>query len=166
MSMMDSHVETVEELLRGIEGEHKEDKTRVENDLSEVDESISQMKIEIHSVAGKAAKDGYNAKIKEFQTRVATAKKGLLFSGAASASAGSLAARQQTNEQKENQNLEILKKARQQLAETEEVGVATVTTLHDQTNQMKKIKGNTTEVVDSLNHSNKLLNKMSQWWRG
>jgi len=137
--MMDSHVETVEELLRGIEGEHKEDKTRVENDLSEVDESISQMKMEIHSVAGKAAKDGYNAKIKEFQTRVATAKKGLLFSGAASASAGSLAARQQTNEQKENQNLEILKKkARQQLAETEEVGVATVTTLHDQTNQMKK----------------------------
>jgi hypothetical protein len=34
-------VETVEELLRGVEGEHKANKARVESDLAEIDETVS-----------------------------------------------------------------------------------------------------------------------------
>lgn len=171
MSAMDNRVETVEDLLKGIEGEHKSNKARVESDLAEVEETLNQMKMEIHSVAGKPAKDAYNAKITTFKTRVAAAKKSLLFSGSSSAAAASsgsssLAARQQSQEEKQAASLEVLKKSRQQLAETEATGVSTVNELDKQNNQIKKSRENMDEVKSNLNHSNKLLNKMSQWFRG
>jgi methylthioribose-1-phosphate isomerase len=129
------------------------------------------MKMEIHSVSGKAAKDSYNAKMTSFNTRVAAAKKALLFSGSASAASASgvgnsAQARQQTQEEKQAASLEVLKKARQQLAETEAVGVNTVNELAKQQDQIKKSRDNMEEVNSNLHHSNKLLNKMSQWWRG
>jgi len=134
---------------------------------------LDQMKLEIHSVAGKAQKDAYNQKIASFRTRVAAAKKALLFSGSAAAAAaaggapaGSLAARQQTQEERQAAQLETLRKARAQLAETEAVGVNTVQELAKQGEQIKKTRDNMDEVNQNLNHSNKLLNKMSQWWRG
>lgn len=128
------------------------------------------MKMEIHSVSGKAAKDAYNAKMTSFNTRVAAAKKALLFSGSASAASSGVGngavARQQTQEEKQAASLEVLKKARQQLAETEAVGVNTVNELAKQQDQIKKSRENMEEVNSGLHHSNKLLNKMSQWWRG
>jgi len=168
MSMMDSHVETLDELLRGIEGPHKDDKARVEADLEEADETLSQMKMEIHSCGTKAEKDKYNAKIKEFQGRIAAARKGLLFSGSSGSSSSSSAAsaRIQSTEEKQAASLEVLKKARQQLAETEAIGTSTVENLAKQNEQIKKSKENVREINSNLSHSNKLLNKMSQWWRG
>jgi chromosome segregation ATPase len=133
---------------------------------------LDQMKLEIHSVSAKAQKDAYNAKIASFRTRVAAAKKALLFSGSAAAAAGgsanmgSLAQRQQTQEDRRAAQLETLKKANAQLAETEAVGINTVNELAKQGEQIKKTRDNVDEVNQNLNHSNKLLNKMSQWWRG
>ena len=130
------------------------------------------MKMEIHSVGGKAAKDAYNAKIRSFQTRVAAAKKAVLFSGSASAAAAGggpnadIRARQQTAEEKQAASLEVLKKARAQLAETEQVGVSTVEALSSQEEQIKKSRQNMEEVNSNLHHSNGQLNKMSQWCRG
>jgi len=172
--MMDSHIETVEELLRGIEGPHKGDKAKVEEDLEAVEAIFRDMKMEIHSGPTKAAKDGYNAKINAFKTRVATAKKALLFSGSSSAAAAAAGngpnagayARQQSAEEKQAETLAILQAARRQLAETEDVGVSTVNELQKQQEQIQKSRQNMEEVNSGLNHSNKLLNKMSQWWRG
>jgi chromosome segregation ATPase len=132
---------------------------------------LNQMKMEIHSVSSKAKKDEYNAKIKTYNTRVAAAKKALLFSGSSGAAAAGgpnadVRARQQTAEEKQAASLEVLKKARAQLAETEQVGVSTVEALSSQEEQIRKSRQNMEEVNSNLNHSNKLLNKMSQWWRG
>jgi len=172
MSMMDSHVETVDDLLKGIEGEFKGDRARCESDLAEVDETLKQMGMEIHSVAQKAKKDEYQAKIKQFQARAAAGRKALLFQGASGSAAGAggagaqIAAKQASAEEKQQASLAVLQRARQQLAETEAIGVETVQHLDAQNKQLASQKEKMVEINSNLNHSNKLLNKMSQWWRG
>jgi hypothetical protein len=127
------------------------------------------MKMAIHSVSSKVAKDAYLAQIKSFTARAAVAKKSLLFSGSSSSTPGpssSAQARQQTQEAKAQASLAMLKQTRQQLHETEAVGIDTVNHLAAQSDQIKKTKGNVEEVNANLSHSNKLLNKMNQWFRG
>ena len=132
---------------------------------------LKQMNMEIHTVPS-ASKTKYKEKIASFKLRVDAAKKTLLFSGSASAAAaagganGGMYAKQQSMEEKQAASLEVLKKSRQQLAETEATGINTVNELEKQNNQIKKTRVNTQEINADLSHSNKLLNKMSQWWRG
>jgi len=153
--------------------EHKGNKARIEADLAEVKETLGQMKMEIHSVSGKAAKDAYNEKIAKFKTRVAAAEKSLLFSGSAGAAAasggavpGSLAARAQTQEEKHAASMKLLKQSAAQLHETEIVGQNTVENLAKQGEQIRNTQDKTNEINSNLSRSNQLLNKMSQWWRG
>lgn len=151
--------------------EFKDDKVKKQELIDEAEDTLKQMKMEVHGVGNKQQKDAYNAKIANFNTRIAAAKKSLLFSGSSSAAAASsgastIAAHQQSQAERSQQSLEVLKKARQQLAETEQIGTETVTNLAKQTEQIKGMAEKTRDVNSGLSHSNKLLNKMSQWWRG
>lgn len=124
------------------------------------------MKMEIHSVGSKSAKDAYNAKITEFKNRVAAARKAQLMGSASSGPSSSMHAKQQSQEERQAASLAMLKKSQQQLHETEVIGAETAATLASQTEQIKKQRETMTEVNADLSHSNKLLNKMQKWWRG
>jgi len=71
-----------------------------------------------------------------------------------------------SKEDKSSESLDILEKSRQTLHETEEVGRSTSSELAKQTETMQNTKKNIKEVNEHLNTSNKLLTRMSRWWRG
>jgi hypothetical protein len=68
--------------------------------------------------------------------------------------------------QRAEEGRDILRQARQQLADTEETAVDTMEHLTRQREQIAKATENTKKVNNDLGYSNKLLGKMSQWWRG
>jgi FtsZ-binding cell division protein ZapB len=68
--------------------------------------------------------------------------------------------------QTEKTSLDRLLAAKQQLIETEEVAVMTLTDLKKQGEQLKKTKDNLQTVDEELSVSQKILRNMSRWWRG
>jgi len=101
--------------------------------------------------------------MKTYQTRISSLEKELL-----TTSSSSLAGNRDpiSATEKNQQSLEILKKAHAQLAETEEVGVNVLSNLAEQKDTIKHTQGNLRQVNNDLSHSNKLLNRMGKWWRG
>jgi len=69
------------------------------------------------------------------------------------------------NERKES-SLDLLRKANQQLKETEEIGRDTLYKLEEQKSQIKEMKKSLCDTNENLSYSNKLLNKLKKWWRG
>jgi len=59
-----------------------------------------------------------------------------------------------------------LEQSRSQLAETEGVGTDIMKELHKQKHTIKRATDNMRETNSDLKKSDKLLNKMSKWWRG
>jgi hypothetical protein len=68
--------------------------------------------------------------------------------------------------EKEKRSLEILRQSLRQLQEMEEIGNDTHQKLKDQTKQIQDATDKTGKIKDDLSYSNKLLNRMSKWWRG
>eukprot|EP00808_Paulinella_micropora_P017355 g48140.t1 len=64
------------------------------------------------------------------------------------------------------ESLEVLKKARQQLHETEQVGLETLEHLGKQREVILNATQNAKEVNSNLATSNRLLTRMGKWWRG
>ena len=121
------------------------------------------MKIELHSVSNKAKKDDYILKMQSYQKLIAKHKKTLLTTSTASLNGSRVAL---TATEKNQEGLEVLKKAHAQLAETEEVGIGVLSNLAKQKETIKNTQGNLREVNSQLGYSNKLLNRMGKWWRG
>jgi phage terminase Nu1 subunit (DNA packaging protein) len=65
---------------------------------------------------------------------------------------------------RQDQALQTLMRARQQLAEIETVGVETVAELQRQKKVVIDVRGGVAEIQSELDHSNKLLNKMRNAW--
>lgn len=61
--------------------------------------------------------------------------------------------------------LDLLVESRQQLAESEQVAIDTVTNLHEQREKLEKVRANLKEANDDLTRSNTVLNRMSSFWR-
>ena len=61
--------------------------------------------------------------------------------------------------------LDLLVEARQKLAESEEVCTETLRELQEQRHKLERVKSNLKETGDDLNNSNKVLNRMSSFWR-
>jgi len=162
MSVMDSHVETLDDLFRNIE-DGKTEPDKVEEELKEAEELLAEMKIELHAVANKAKKDDYILKMQTYQKLIAKHKKTLLTTSTSSLN-GSRAPVSAT--QKNQDSLDTLKRAHAQLAETEEVGVGVLSNLAKQKETIKNTQDNLRDVNGNLTYSNKLLNRMGKWWRG
>jgi len=159
MSVMDTHVETLDELFRQL-SEVKEDPAKIEEDLKEAQEILDEMKIEIVTVSNKTEKDAYLKKMEGYKTDIAKYRKSLL-TGGGSASKSNLSSQARAED-----SLEVLRKANAQLAETESVGINTLENLNKQKETIAHTQKNLQEVNGQLGYSNKLLNRMGKWWRG
>jgi len=162
MSVMDSHVETLDELFRNIEDGKTAPET-VEEELKEAEDLLQEMKIELHSVSNNAKKDDYILKMQSYQKLIAKHKKTILTTSTSSLN-GTRPAISAT--EKNQEGLEVLKKAHAQLAETEEVGVGVLSNLAKQKETIKHTQANLRETNSQLTYSNKLVNRMGKWWRG
>ena len=161
MSMMDQHVESLDELLATVEdGKSPEE---IEKQIADAEEVLQEMKIELHSVTNKQKKDDYIIKMQSYQRLIAKHKKTILTTSTSSMN-GTRAPLSAT--QKNQESLEVLKKAHAQLAETEEVGIGVLGNLAQQKDTIKKIKVNLDDTNQQLTYSNKLVNRMGKWWRG
>jgi DNA repair ATPase RecN len=69
-----------------------------------------------------------------------------------------------TSTSKELQTLDILKSARQTIAETEIIAQDTLETLAKQGDQIKNNRDKVQNINNNLNYSNKMINKMSSTW--
>ncbi len=163
-SFAKTQIETIEEALQDI----LTDPTQKSTEFDNVKEEISTLKLGVHSIQDRTEKEEIQRRLKVCETQVASINKTLLMNTRTSQLSSNQHAfytRLETPEEKQAASLNILKKARQQLAETELVGVSTVTALAEQHSQIKKIKANTEEINDDLKHSNSLLNRMMRCWR-
>lgn len=125
------------------------------------------MKIEIHSVGDKKKKEEYIAKINQFNSTIAKHKKALLTGKSNSANNGGTVQQAGAEALQRQQNsLDVLRKANQQLADTEQVGVDTLQNLEKQRETIARARENLKQTSDNLGYSNKMLNRMSKWWRG
>jgi uncharacterized coiled-coil DUF342 family protein len=160
MSVIDTHVETLDELFRQI-SDIKDDNSKLEADLAEAESEIKEMKLQLVTVPNKQKKDEYLEKINGYQKLVNKYRKSLLTGGSSNNPRSKL-----TPDARGEDSLQTLKKAQAQLAETEGVGVNTLENLQKQKEVIKKVNNNTKEINDELSLSNKLLNRMGKWWRG
>ena len=149
MSVIDTHIETLNELFQKIEDNH------LQSDLEEAEQTLKEMKIEIITIVNKAKRDDYLEKINNYQKLISKYRK------------QSLIGNKTTSRQSSGQeSFEILKKSNAQLAETEAVGIDILVNLNGQKEKIAKIKKNTVEISQELSYSNKLMNRMLKWWRG
>lgn len=159
MSLMESHVETLDEIFRGMDdGSTQPD--AIDDDLKEAEDTLAQMKIELHTVSNKQKKDDYIIKMQNYNKLIAKYRKQSLTTSTASIN-GNRAPLSAT--EKNAQSLEVLKKAHAQLAETEEVGVGVLSNLAKQKETIRKVQGNLNTTNEQLGYSNKLLNRMGKW---
>jgi len=156
---MESHVETLDEIFRGMDdGSTQPD--AIDDDLKEAEDTLAQMKIELHTVSNKQKKDDYIIKMQNYNKLIAKYRKQSLTTSTASIN-GNRAPLSAT--EKNAQSLEVLKKAHAQLAETEEVGVGVLSNLAKQKETIRKVQGNLNTTNEQLGYSNKLLNRMGKW---
>jgi len=161
MSVMDSHVETMDDFLQGLEdGKSPEE---LESALEEAEQLLAQMKLDLHSVTNKTKKDDYIIKMQSYQRLIAKHRKTVLTTSSSSMN-GTRAPISAT--EKNQQSLEVLQKARAQLAETEETGINVLSNLAKQKETIQRTRGNLDTTNSQLSYSNKLVTKMGKWWRG
>jgi chromosome segregation ATPase len=155
--MIDGYFEELEEILAAIASGSGD----IEEQVDDAEEVIKQIKIEMHSIPG-ARKQEVLAKVKGYETKLSGSKKKALFAGHSNS--------EQTKKidagDQAQQSLEILHKARAQLAETEDQGAKILVNLDQQKETIQHARGNLKTTNQSLSYSKKLLTGMSKWWRG
>lgn len=122
------------------------------------------MKIEIHSISNAQQKAGVQAQMIHYKSIIDKLQKQLLTDGRSERAAGTPAVN--TAAARNAESLDILKQARQQLAETQGVAEDTMEHLTKQREQILKTTENTKKVNADLGYSNKLLGNMTKWFRG
>lgn len=95
------------------------------------------MKIEIHNIKDKAKKDEVLATMNRYKTKIDAEKRKLLVGEAPKTSL--------TEQQQSEESLDRLQKARQQLAETEEVGNQITGNLAEQKETIQRARDNVTD---------------------
>jgi len=165
MSLIHQYTEELDNLFQGLDGKDATtfDQERVENAIDEGTELLDQLKIEVHNISNLTEKKAVQAKMLHYKDLIGKLQKQLLTNGQ---SRSSTMAASSNHVQRAEEGRDILRQARQQLADTEETAVDTMEHLTRQREQIAKATENTKKVNNDLGYSNKLLGKMSQWWRG
>jgi len=169
MSIVDTYLEQLEELFRDFDSDSsntKFDSTKANNAIEDGEEILNQLRVEVAGITNKTKKDEAVSKMNHYKDLIAKLKRELLTGGHDNGNNSNSMEQQMNSEERANDGLDKLKSARRELAETENVAVDTHQRVVEQTGQLKKIKDNTQQVNSELNYGNKLLNRMSKWWRG
>jgi len=172
--VVDIQIRDLTELFQSVKDDSKTDVTKKEEVLSEAKDLVQQLKVSVHSVADKTKKATVQGQIRGFEAEVAKLQKSVLMAGASNGSNGATTgdsgfgrsgsvsdgSTSQTN------TVAILERSRSQLAETEGVATDIMKELDKQKHTIKRATDNMRETNSDLKKSDKLLNKMSKWWRG
>ena len=121
-----------------------------------------QIKVELHSISAKSQKDGYILKCQSYQQLIAKYKKTLLTTSTSSLNG----TRTASIIEREQQSLEVIKRARAQLAETVDCAVGVSEELVRQRGTMVHIQDGVTQTNALLGQGNRTLNRMNRWYRG
>jgi len=166
MSIVQQQIEELDNLFQGLDPKDasKFDKERVQNAVDEGTELLEQLKIEVHNISNLNEKKQVQSKMLHYKDLIGKLQKQLLTNGQSSSAYAANNA-PTSHIQRGQEGVDILKQARQQLADTEGTAVDTMEHLVKQREQIAKATENTKKVNNDLGYSNKLLGKMSQWWR-
>lgn len=160
-NLVDQYLEDLKEIFEEI-GKKKvesKDTSGIKASLTEAEQGLEQIKIEIHNIADKNKKAAIIQQIKNYEKKIQDERHALLVGPGPSS-------KYATVQEREEQNIARLEAARNQLYETEQVGKDVATNLAIQKEKLKKTQNNVNEIDASLAKSNKFLNSMSKWWRG
>lgn len=146
MSLIETLVETLDEIFS--------EASISQDDLREAEDALIQMKYEIHSVTNKAIKDGYLDKMRQYNKIINTHRIIALTHSST------------RNHAVSTKSLQTLRDAHAQLMETEVIAIRMLTDLNEHKEKITKIHEGVNQSQQQLNYSNKLINRMSRWWRG
>jgi len=155
--LADGYVQDLDELMAEYKnGTAGKDKQEV---IEEAKEIIAQLRVEIYNVKDPTKKQEIQNKMKQYEREIEASKKSLLMGDYKPKSSTSA-------EERETKSLQTLEAARKQLEESETLGNDTVKNLAEQRETIERSRNNNKKAQDGLNTSNKLLTRMSKWWRG
>mmetsp|Transcript_29549 Transcript_29549/g.48096 ORF Transcript_29549/g.48096 Transcript_29549/m.48096 type:complete len:166 (-) Transcript_29549:50-547(-) len=158
--MIQDYYADLDELFGEIKAETK--KGKIDELLSEADEIVGQIKIEIASITNPNEKKEALSKTSSYEKKIqAYKRKALLGPQDDSADGG----QKLSSVDKSKQGLAKLNGAREMLAETEEVGTKVLSDLAIQKEVIKRSTKTMKETNQELSMAQKLANKMSRWWR-
>lgn len=138
------------------------------SELEEVEEILHLLKLHIHNIPKEVqTKKNYKQILTEFETRLKQMRKDKLFESnlKTSTSLSPSESKVQLSNTKQDRSLYILKQARRQLEETEQIGQSTLNQLLEQKEQIQQVKSNVEQTNENIKYSRKIVNKISQWWR-
>jgi len=153
------YVIELDEILKSVAPEAKATQAQTENALKEAKEILGQLKLAVSSITDKKRKDALDAKIRSYDNEMSKIKRNILLEPDKQRPS-------QTKAEAASESLIILERSRQQLIETEDVGANILVNLDKQKETIKRSHNNLKETHAQLRTGDKLMNKMSKWWRG
>jgi len=173
--VVDIQIRDLTELFQSVKDDSKTDTAKKEEVLAEAKDLLQQLKVSVHSVSDKTKKTTVQGQIRGFEADVAKLQKAVLMAGASTGgngatsgdgASGARSGSMSNGSSSQTNTVAILEQSRSQLAETEGVGTDIMKELDKQKHTIKRATDNMRETNSDLKKSDKLLNKMSKWWRG
>jgi len=156
--------ENIKELFNELDDILKNDFI-TENQLRHAEETIRYIQLDLYSMMDKSLKDKYMEKIREYQEKVNQARKNNLVGGKSNIS--NITSNNENDiETEQMKQLDMLQNSLRKLYQCEDDGINTLKNLNDQGEKIKAMKPKLQKVDNDLNRSNRLLDRMKQWWRG
>mmetsp|Transcript_30467 Transcript_30467/g.56915 ORF Transcript_30467/g.56915 Transcript_30467/m.56915 type:complete len:164 (-) Transcript_30467:380-871(-) len=162
MALADNY-EELNSIFTEIKGlDAKSDKSKIEELLEDATEILGDVEINMASIKDPAKKKEAQEKYNMYQRKIkAEKRKTLLGPEKTEGNKGA----DMSGVAKSRQGLDKLNKAKDLLADTEEVGQKVLSDLAIQKEQIKRSTATMKETNKELSVAQKLANKMSRWWR-
>jgi hypothetical protein len=132
-------------------------------------EEINEAETLLNTIKKMDARRKNKVKISEYTTLLADLKRKKLVSNSKNSQQGQIDENnngESIQVQKSKESLEVLKRARDKLLETEELGKGTLVKLQENHETLNRINKNVKQVNDTTKRGNRILDKLKTWWRG
>ncbi len=138
--------------------------TDVDDTIEEADQLISELRVAAYGITDPAAKQTALSKTKSFMARLDDLKRRKLLSNSTGVS-GDGTGLSDDSAERHAQTMARLEAARAQLYESEVTAQGTLENLNQQEETMRRVNANQKAIIAEQHKSDKLLSRMSKWWR-
>mmetsp|Transcript_998 Transcript_998/g.1940 ORF Transcript_998/g.1940 Transcript_998/m.1940 type:complete len:163 (+) Transcript_998:29-517(+) len=145
--------------IKGLDS--KSNKSKIEELLEDATEILGDVEINMASIKDPAKKKEAQEKYSMYKRKIQAEKRKTLLGPETEGNKGA----DMSGVAKSRQGLDKLNKAKDLLADTEEVGQKVLSDLAIQKEQIKRSTATMKETNKELSVAQKLANKMSRWWR-
>ncbi len=132
----------------------------IDTHIATAEDELSQFEIHVKGIKDPNLKAECTKKIKKYRETLEAAKRAKLFGGSSEQD------RELNDDERHQATMARLQQARQQLLESEEVGQTTLANLETQKETIKRTQSNVNKMNSQMGTADKLLTRMSKWWRG